>query len=377
MERSKKLLLLISAVVIIAASAPLLGKNFLINEDNTERQPTAGESSSKSQVILTGSGSSFVAPQMYAWASQIKSKYPWLVVEYESVGSGAGLSNFLQRVKDFGASDPPMPYEAWVKNRNQVLQMPIIIGAVVVVYNVPGVDKQLKLSGEVLAGIYRGEIEYWDDPAIKALNPDAQLPHREIVAVHRSDSSGTTHVFTLYLFKSAPGVWDEELVGKAIEWPVDATGRGVGSKGNEGVTQTVKNTPYSIGYVEWSYALDANLPMAAIENALKEYVTPSVESIQKAASSATLPDSPLGDFSEAFGSIVYPNASGSYPITSFVFLFFWTSYPESKVEGLKKFIEYINTEGQKTQNIVRGYVPIPESIRELNLQALNYISAAR
>ncbi len=331
--------------------------------------------SSEEGVVITGSGSTFIAPQMYAWADQVRREYPWIIIEYESVGSGAGLSNFLQKIRDFGASDPPLPRSVWEQYRGKVLQMPVVLGAVVVVYNLPGVSEPLNLTGEILARIYKGEIKYWDDPAISSLNPSVNLPHKEIIAVHRSDSSGTTHIFTLFLYKSAPETWPEELVGKNINWPVDATGRGVGAKGNEGVTQTVKSTPYSIGYVEWSYAIDSKLPMAALQNAAGEFVLPSIEAIQKAAESIPLPDSPLGDFSELVYTLVYPDTPGSYPVASFTFLFFWTEYPREKVDAIEKFIEYINTKGQSSGNIVAGYVPIPERIRQLNLEALNYIKA--
>lgn len=324
-------------------------------------------------VRLIGSGSTFLAPQMYAWAEQIRERYPWIVVEYESVGSGAGLANFLERVRDFGASDPPVPRDVWERHRGRMIQMPVVLGAVAIVYNIPGLEGELKLTGEVVAKIYKGEVRYWDDPEIRSLNPGLQLPHEEIVAVHRSDSSGTTHVFTLFLHKAAPNVWPKELVGKAIDWPVDYKGRGVGAKGNEGVTKTVKNTPYSIGYVELSYAIDAGLAVAAVANARGEFIVPSVESIQRAASAATLPESPLGDFTEAWESVVYAEAPGAYPIASFSFLLFYTEYPVEKLEAVKKLIEYVNTEGQMPGNIVEGYIPIPESIRQFNLQALNLV----
>ena len=326
-------------------------------------------SESPEKVILLGSGSSFIAPQMYAWASQLKSKHPWLVVEYESVGSGAGLANFLEGVRDFAASDPPLPRSVWEEHRGKVIQLPVILGAIAVVYNIPEVGEGLRLTGEVLALIYMGKIRYWDDPRIKELNPNLNLPRKEIIAVHRSDSSGTTEIFTLFLHKSAPSVWPRELVGKAIDWPVDREGNGVGAKGNEGVTSTVKSTPYSIGYVEWSYALDSGLPMAAIMNPRGEFLLPSIESIQKAVQNVRLPDSPLGDFSSLPMEVVYADVEGAYPIVSFTFLIFWIEYPPGKAEAVRAFIEYVSTEGQMEGNVVKGYVPVPENIRQFNLEA--------
>lgn len=328
-----------------------------------------------STVTLTGSGSSFIAPQMYAWANQMKEKNLGVIVEYESVGSGAGVANFLQKVRDFGASDPPLPHDVWVKNEGKVIQMPVILGAVVVVYNIPGINGSLNLTGEVVAKIYAGQIEYWDDPQITSLNPGVKLPHKQIIAVHRSDGSGTTEVFTTFLHKSAPDVWGEDKVGKTVEWPVDSTGRGVGAKGNEGVTETLKSTPYSIGYIEWSYALDSKLPMAALQNANGDFVLPTKEGIQKAASHLPLPDSPLGDFSQVVDAVVYSDTPGAYPVASFSFLLFWTDNPAGKVDALKELIRYINNEGQDPGNIVKGYVPIPVELRQFNLKALDYIKA--
>lgn len=341
----------------------------------TTTTATQAASPTPSMVVVTGSGSSFIAPQLYAWAQQVKNKYPWLVVEYESVGSGAGVSNFLQKVRDFGATDPPLPRDKWEQNKGKVIQMPVIMGPIAVIYNIPGVTVSLNLTAEVLAGIYRGDIKYWDDPAIASLNPNVKLPHQEIIVVHRSDASGTTEVFTTFLNKAAPNLWPSTLVGKTVNWPVDATGRGVGAKGNEGVTQTVKTTPYSIGYVEWSYALDAGLPMAALKNPRGEFVTPSVEAVQRAVAAVQLPASPLDDFTPVVGQIVYADSPGAYPLVSFSFLVFWTEYPRDKAEAIKTFIQYINTEGQSTGNIVKGYVPIPEQVRQLNLKALNLIQA--
>ncbi|GAB6148622.1 phosphate ABC transporter substrate-binding protein PstS [Stetteria hydrogenophila] len=342
----------------------------------TTTTTTAQAGGTHEKVTITGSGSSFIAPQMYAWADQIKSQYPWLIVEYESVGSGAGVSNFIKGLKDFGASDPPLPHDLWQQYQGKVIQMPVILGAVVVVYNIPEIgDVSLNFTGEVLARIYKGEIQYWDDPAIAQLNPAVKLPHEEIVAVHRSDASGTTNIFTFFLHKVAPDVWPEDLVGKTVDWPVDATGRGVGGKGNEGVASILKSTPYSIGYVEWSYAINAGLPMAAIQNAAGNFVLPTREAIQRAAAAAKLPDSPLDDFSGFLDYMVYSSDPEAYPIAGQTFLIFWTEYPKEKVEAIKKFIEYINTVGQSEGNIVEGYIPIPENVRQFNLKALDLIKA--
>lgn len=367
METTSKTLIIAILTVSLILVSILLGSNFL--------RPREGNDGIGDKVTITGSGSSFIAPQMYAWANQIKEENDGLIVEYESIGSGAGLSNFMQELKDFGASDPPLPRNIWEKYQGKIIQMPIVLGAVVIVYNIPGVDKPLNLTGEVLARIYNGEIRYWDDPQIISLNQRVSLPHKEIVVVHRSDASGTTQIFTTFLYKSAPNVWSEHLVGKTIDWPVDSTGRGVGAKGNEGVTRTIMSTPYSIGYIEWSYAIDSKLPIASIQNARGEFIQPSIGSIQKAALNLPLPETPLGDYSRIVNSLVYPDTEGAYPLASFTFLFFWTEYSHEKVEAIKEFIKYLNTIGQEPENIVEGYAPIPGHIKKINLKALDIIKS--
>ncbi len=326
-------------------------------------------------IVLHGEGSSFLYPQVQAWSEEVRSTYPWLVVNYNPTGSGAGQSAFIKRVVDFAGSDPPLTGEAWERLRGKVVQLPVVIGMVAVVYNVPGVDG-LRLNAEVLALIYRGEIEYWDDDAIARLNPTANLPHERIIVVHRSDSSGTTQVFTLYLHKAAPSLWPQELVGKSPDWPVDYTGRGIGGKGNQGVTELVKRNPYSIGYVEYAYAVKEGLSIALLENREGEYVAPSPEAAQEAARNAlgSLPDSPDGDWSRGFDSVIYAPGRGSYPLTTWSFLLFYKEYPGPEAEAVRAFIGWINTEGQK--RVVEGYVPIPEELRSLNLKAVEMIGVA-
>lgn len=253
--------------------------------------------------------------------------------------------------------------------------MPVVIGMVAVVYNLPGVG-ELRLDGETLARIFSGEVEYWDDEAIRRHNQGVDLPHERIVVVHRSDSSGTTEVLTRFLHKSAPQLWGEEMVGKSVDWPVDRTGRGVGAKGNQGVLEMVLRTRYSIGYVEYAYALDSGVGVARVMNRAGNFIAPSPQAAQEAARAAlgVIPESPLGDWSEAFDAIVYAPGEGSYPLTSWSFLLFHTNYPdEGKEQAVRTFIEWLNTEGQ--EHIVEGYVPIPPEVRQVNLKALDQVSA--
>ncbi|MDK2383995.1 MAG: phosphate ABC transporter substrate-binding protein PstS [Candidatus Korarchaeota archaeon] len=323
------------------------------------------------EVSILGSGSSFIYPQMSIWIPKFTEEHPWVTLNYNPTGSGTGQKQFLSKLVDFAASDPPLTREVWLRYRGRVLQMPVVLGAVVITYNLP-VEGQLQLDGKVLARIYRGEVRYWDDPLIKELNPTMKLPHREIVAVHRSDSSGTTNIFTFFLHKASPRDWPLDLVGKSVEWPVDSKGNGVGAKGNQGVTQVVMNTPYSLGYVELSYALENDLPMASVMNAEGNFVAPSTQSITEAARRVfpLLPKSPLDDFSLDLDAVVYSPGEGSYPLTSFVHLIFWTHYGE-KAEAIREFVRFVNTEGQEL--IAEGYAPIPPELRSVNLKAVGLI----
>ena len=326
------------------------------------------------QVKLLGSGSTFVRPAMDAWVREFTAKHPNIDVEYAGGGSGKGLSDFFSRLVDFACSDPPLPKDKWQEYRGRVLQFPVVLGAIVVVYNVPEIGNvHLNLTGEVLAKIYLGEIKYWDDPEIRKLNPAIapRLPHREIIAVHRSDSSGSTQVFTLFLAKSYPR-WKQLVgVGKTVEWPVDKTGRGIGAKGNPGVVQVIKTTPYSIGYVELAYALTNNLPYARIQNPLGEFILPTQESITRAAKIRKIP-SPLDDWTTMSYDIVYANVKGAYPISTPSYMIVWKKMPnKSKCEALKEFIRFIGTEGQTI--LPEGYAPLPQELKNVAVEAANLL----
>ncbi len=341
---------------------------------------TSTKTTTGNKVTLRGSGATFPQPQIEAWINEFMKQYPNIVIEYRGIGSGAGQKEFFQGLTDFCGSDPPLSHEAWSNYKDKVLQLPIILGAVVVAYNVPEIPKDvhLNLTGEILALIYKGDIVYWDDERIKEINPAIadKLPHKEIIAVHRSDASGTTQIFTTFLHKAAPDIWGSDLVGKTIDWPVDKTGRGVGGKGNPGVTANIVNTEYSLGYVELAYALENNLNIAAIGNSEGNFVLPSTETIQAAAKHAVatglIPDTPLGDFSKELDAIIYAPGKDSYPITAFSHIFVWRQYADKdKAEAIKEFIKWIYTEGSK--HIVKGYIAVPEEIKKIGLKAVDII----
>ncbi len=317
------------------------------------------------KAVIIGSGATFPQPQLEKWIDVYTKKNPNVQIEYTGKGSGGGQNDFKQGLVDFACSDPPLSESLWreLEKRGQPLQFPIVVGAVVVVYNIPGVDN-LKLDGETLAKVFMGEVEYWDDPAIKQLNPEADLPHEKILVVHRSDSSGTTKIFTTYL-SVVSDEWAEKVgAGKTVDWPVDKLGRGVGGKGNQGVATAVKQNRYSIGYVELSYALKEKFPMVALKNKAGNFVVADEGTIKAAVSrvSINIPP-PQEGYKENMKMLLNADGEKSYPIVAFSHMVMWKSYDdEAKEKAIKEFVKWILTEGQKSENIVEGYVGLPEDL---------------
>lgn len=317
------------------------------------------------KIIIIGSGATFPQPQIEKWIDVYTKQNPKVQIEYTGKGSGGGQNDFKQGLVEFACTDPPISESLWkeLKKKGQPLQFPIIVGAVVVVYNLPDIYS-LKLDGETLAKIFMGEIEYWDDPAIKRLNPEANLPHEKILVVHRSDSSGTTKIFTTYL-SLVSDEWAEKVgSGKTVEWPVDKVGRGVGGKGNQGVATAIKQNLYSIGYVELSYALKENFSMVALKNKAGNFVTANEETVKAAVSmvSVKIP-SPREGYKEDLKALLNAGGEKSYPIVAFSHIVIWEKYEnEAKERAIKDFVKWILTEGQKPENIVQGYVGLPESV---------------
>lgn len=373
----KSITVLVIAIVVISV---VVGYYVLQKSGESRTSTTTIATSTTSirleGVILQGAGATFVYPQIAEWSRRFLDRYG-VQINYQSVGSGAGQSSFFQRVVDFACSDPPLSRDTWLKYNGSVLQIPWLFGPVVIVYNIPELPRGaiLKLDAVAIAKIYRGEIVYWDDDYIKSLNPDIAhlLPHREIIAVYRSDSSGTTEIFTTFLYKASEGIWTKDLVGKTVKWPVEATGRGVGGKGNEGVTLTVMQNPYSIGYVEWSYAIKNNLSIAAVKNAEGRFVLPSRETVEEAIKYAEIPRSPLDDFSQILDKVLYTPGANSYPIVGPTHIILWRRYDDpKKVEALKLFLRWVAEEGYNY--VVEGYVAPPQNVKELLIKASELLS---
>lgn len=302
-------------------------------------------------VTLTGAGASFPAPLYQSWFTELNKKYPNLQVNYQSVGSGAGVEQFIKGTVDFGASDVAMKDEEIQKvpQDKGVLLLPMTAGSIVLAYNLPDVA-ELKLPRAVYADILLGNIKTWNDKKIADANPGVNLPNQPITVVHRSDGSGTTGVFTKHLSAISPDWKSKVGEGKTVNWPV-----GVGAKGNEGVTAQVQQTQGSIGYVEYGYAKQNGLKFAALQNKGGQFVTPTEASAAKTLEAVTLP-------ADLRAFIADPEGADSYPIVTYTWLLAYKKYADpAKAKAVEAAIEYGLTEGQKLSTEL-GYVPLPQNV---------------
>ena len=312
---------------------------------------------------ISGAGSTFAAPVYEQWASSQSG----LTVNYQAVGSGAGITALESKVVDFGASDPPLKpadEEAIAKNGSPAVQIPMFLGAITVSYNLPGVKTGLKLDGKTLGDIFLGKLKTWDDAEIKALNPGVTLPSTSITIVHRSDSSGTTAGFTGFLAAVDPEFKSKVGEGKEVPWPT-----GTGAKGNAGVAGAVKQTVGAVGYVEQAYALQNSFTYAAVKNKSGVFVAPTLASATAAAQGVKVPAN-LGV------KISNPSGAGSYPITSQTFVILnkdlckaGTPGGENAAKGIVKFLQYGLGEGQKILSQA-DYAALPASILAKSKEAV-------
>ncbi len=257
------------------------------------------------KVTLLGAGATFPYP-LYAKWFDVYYKKTGVKVNYQAIGSGGGIRQLLARTVDFGATDAPMSDEELAKAPGKIVHIPMALGAVVVAYNVPRV-KSLRLTPKVLADIFLGKIQYWDNPMLKKVNPGVHFPHLRIVVAHRSDGSGTTYNFTNYLAKVSPE-WREKVgYGKAVRWPT-----GVGGKGNAGVAGLIRQIPGCIGYIELAYAVKNHIPVAALQNKAGHFVRPTLKAIS-AAANIDIPD-------DTRCSLTNTSAPYGYPITAMTWI---------------------------------------------------------
>lgn len=307
------------------------------------------------QIKLTGAGATFPNVIYQDWILRYNQRNPGVQLNYQSIGSGGGIRQFSDGTVDFGGSDAPMSDSAIAAVQGNVLHIPTVLGAVAIVYHLPGLSAPLRLAPDVLAEIFLGRITSWNDPRIAAANPGVVFPRGDVLVVHRSDGSGTTYVFTDYLAKVS-AEWGRRVGrGTSVNWPV-----GVGGKGNEGVAAMVAQTPGGVGYVELAYATHNRLAYAAVQNRAGRFVMPSPESVTAAAASAMGAMGPGTDFRV---SITDPPGAESYPIASFTWLLLRRSYPNPERAGaLVRFVWWAVTEGQAVASAL-GYAPLPSALR--------------
>jgi len=325
------------------------------SSSSSSSSSSAGATSSSGSGTISGAGSTFAAPVYEQWASAQSG----LTVNYQAVGSGAGITSLAAKTVDFGASDPPLKpedEESIAKNGSPAVEIPMFLGAITVSYNVPGLQTGLKLDGKTIADIYLGKVKSWDDAEIKALNPGVTLPSTAITVIHRSDSSGTTSGFTSFLAAVDPEFKSKVGEGKDVQWPT-----GTGAKGNAGVAGAVAQTAGAVGYVEQAYALQHKFTYAAVKNKAGKFVAPTLASTTAAAEGVTVPAN-LGI------KISNPGGAGSYPITSQTFIIVnkdlcKAGLPggESAAKGVVKFISYGLNEGQSILSQA-DYASLPAAI---------------
>ncbi|MGQ9625156.1 MAG: phosphate ABC transporter substrate-binding protein PstS, partial [Candidatus Bathycorpusculaceae bacterium] len=321
--------------------------------------------SAQQAITLNGAGATFPFPLIDKWAAEYHKIKPHIQVNYQGIGSGGGIQQHTEKTVHFAASDAPLT-DTQFANAPNTLHMPITIGGVVPIYNVPGVPKGLNFTGEILAKIFLGNITKWNDPKLAAINQGVNLPDNAIVVVHRSDGSGTTFVWTSYLSNVDEGWRANVGRGTSVNWPV-----GLGGKGNDGVAALVQQTPYSIGYVEFTYAKKNNLAYGYVQNAAGEFIEPSLESFAKAASYAAVA-LPKGDESWSKVSIIdnvanNRQATGAYPITSFSYILVYKELNvlpganEATARALVEFLWWATHDGQEYAADLH-YVPLPPDV---------------
>jgi len=321
----------------------------------------------RAEISLTGAGATFPYPMYSKWFNQYQKSHPDVQINYQSIGSGGGIKQVTEGTVDFGASDGPMNdkqlAEFKQKRGCEILHFPTVLGADVPSYNLPGVTAALKFTPDALADIFLGKITKWNDPKIQKANPNVKLPGNDIVVVHRSDGSGTTYVWVDYLSKISPE-WKQKVgVGTSVNWPV-----GLGGKGNEGVSGQIKQTEYSIGYIELIYAIQNHLPCGEVRNQSGTFVKADLASVTAAAAGAAenMPD----DFRV---SITNAPGKNAYPISSFTWLLIPSKFHDAtKQKVIKDFLQWMLGPGQ-AQTAALSYAPLPKQVVAKETAAISKI----
>lgn len=313
---------------------------------------------------LTGAGSTFDKPLFDKAFFDYNAKYSQVTVNYQGVGSGAGIQQFIKNTVDFGATDVPMASSDITSagGADTLTQIPVTLGVVAIAYNVSGISS-LNLDSDTLAKIFLGQIKRWNDPAIAALNSGANLPSTAITVEHRSDGSGTTYIFTDYLSKVSSDWKSTVGVGKSVKWPV-----GVGGSGNPAVAQGVTSTNGAIGYVELAYAVQANMHTAMVKNANGKFVAPTVAGATAAAAQNS-------SVSATNFSITNEPGDSTYPIAGFSWVILRTTYSDAaKGRAVVYLMKWLVTDGQNDGSSLQ-YAPLPKPVQDLALANLKLIKA--
>ena len=317
----------------------------------------------QAETLVNGAGATFPYPLYAKWFSEYAKVNSAVKFNYQSIGSGGGIKQITARTVDFGASDKALSDAELKAAPGELLHIPTVMGAVVVTYNIPGVAKGLRLTPETLSNIYLGKITKWNDPKLTKDNPKVALPNAPIVVVHRTDGSGTTSIFTNYLSKVSPE-WQKAVgTGTSVRWPV-----GLGGKGNEGVAGQIKNTKYSIGYVELAYATENKLAFADLKNKAGQFVTPSIASTSAAAAGAakSMPKDYRVD-------LVNQPGKNAYPIAGFTWLLVYKNQAD-KIKG-KALVDFLRWELAKGQKMAPAllYAPLPANVNAMVVKTISTI----
>ncbi|MEW6661127.1 MAG: phosphate ABC transporter substrate-binding protein PstS [Bacillota bacterium] len=360
---SKKRKWVLMLVVVLMVTVAVTGCG---GQKEAGKAPEQQEQAQKPQAVtLNGAGASFPYPLYSKWIAEYRKTAPHVAIDYQSIGSGGGIKGITDQTLDFAGSDAVMKDEQLASAPGVIFHIPTVMGAVVVTFNLEGIQTGLKMTPEVVADIFLGNIKKWNDNKITALNPDVRLPNLDIVIVHRSDGSGTTSIFTDYLSSVSP-IWKEKVgKGTSVQWPT-----GIGAKGNEGVAGTVKQTPGAVGYVELAYALQNKLPYAFIQNQAGRFVEPTLDTVTAAAAgaAANMP-------ADMRVSIVNAPGENSYPIAGYTYLLVYRDQKDkAKGAELVKFLWWAIHDGEKMAKDLL-YAPLPENVvklAEAKIKEINY-----
>ena len=317
-------------------------------------------SKKKEEILLNGAGASFPYVLYSKWIFEYRKKEKQVAVNYQSIGSGGGIRQFLAGTLDFGGTDVPVSKKNLKNHKNSVLHVPTALGAVAVTYHLKS-QENLNFTGELLADIFLGKIQFWNDPKIKALNKSAALPNKKIILIYRADGSGTTSFFTEFLSLKSPDFLNKVGKGKLVSWP-----KGLGAKGNEGVMGLLSKMEGSLSYIGLSYALSQSLPVAAIKNKDSVFVKPSLESLQASALQG------LKDNQSYMESLIDKKGKKTYPLSGYTYLIFSQKQPEKKGKALLAFLRWALTEGQAFSKKLH-FTPLPDSVLKASLKTLSSV----